>query len=108
MNAKRKTRKHAESKSNLFDAGALEELSRLFHETRQTLGPQQADADWMSDPLDEWLVNLDSGENEEHKNVEKSGVAKLEPQRSIFARFTAPLMHSGHTPIRAGAHKIKP
>ena len=62
MNAKRKTRKHAESKSNLFDAGALEELSRLFHETRQTLGPQQVDADWMSDPLDEWLVNLDSGE----------------------------------------------
>lgn len=54
MNAKRKTRKHAESKSNLFDADALEELSRLFHETRQTLGPQQADADWMSDPLDEW------------------------------------------------------
>ena len=42
MNAKRKTRKHAESKSNLFDADALEELSRLFHETRQTLGPQQA------------------------------------------------------------------
>ena len=62
MNAKRKTRKHAESKSNLFDADALEELSRLFHETRQTLGPKQADADWMSDPLDEWLANLDSGE----------------------------------------------
>ena len=51
--------------------------------------------------------NLSTG-YEEHKNVEKSGVAKLEPQRSIFARFTAPLMHSGHTPIRAGAHKIKP
>ena len=31
MNAKRKTRKHAESKSNLFAAGALEELSGLFH-----------------------------------------------------------------------------
>ena len=58
MNAKRKTRKHAESKSNLFDADALEDLSRLFHETRQTLGPQQADADWMSDPLDEWLVKI--------------------------------------------------
>ena len=62
MNAQRKTRKHAEPSPNLFDADVLGELSRLFHETRQTLGPQQADADWMSDSLDEWLVNLDSGE----------------------------------------------
>lgn len=64
MNAKRKISKHAEPSPELFEIDALEELSRLFQEARKDLGSQKADAEWISDPLDEWLVNLESGETE--------------------------------------------
>ncbi|KFI93464.1 hypothetical protein BISA_1552 [Bifidobacterium saguini DSM 23967] len=44
-----------------FDMEDLDMLSSTFHADRRERGPQQADADWVGEPLDEWLASLDEG-----------------------------------------------
>ncbi|WP_152209973.1 DUF4192 family protein [Bifidobacterium cebidarum] len=39
----------------------LEMMADAFHADRRERGPQQANADWIRDPLDEWLASLDDG-----------------------------------------------
>ncbi|MBT1175463.1 DUF4192 domain-containing protein [Bifidobacterium sp. LC6] len=44
-----------------FDMDDLDMMQHAFHEDRRMRGPQQADADWVSEPLDAWLASLDDG-----------------------------------------------
>nr|WP_240542358.1 hypothetical protein [Bifidobacterium felsineum] len=44
-----------------FDMEDLEMMANAFHADRRERGPQQANADWVCDPLDEWLASLDDG-----------------------------------------------
>lgn len=65
-------RHERESRASLaqeqFDMENLDMMSTAFHEDRRERGPQQADADWVAEPLDEWLASLDEG------------IADLEPE----------------------------
>ncbi|KFI86348.1 hypothetical protein BREU_1526 [Bifidobacterium reuteri DSM 23975] len=52
---------HGSHEFNGFDADDLKMMSDAFHADRRARGPQQADADWVSEPLDEWLASLEDG-----------------------------------------------
>ena len=53
-----------ERSDDAIDDGLLEELTRRFRSQRRRNGHRKATAEWLADPMDDWLSNLDNGRTE--------------------------------------------
>lgn len=57
----RHAKRHAAEQTEPFGFDELETRSQEFRNDRRLRGAQQANADWVAEPLDEWLSCLDAG-----------------------------------------------
>lgn len=57
----RHAKRHAAEQTEPFVFDELETRSQEFRNDRRLRGAQQANADWVAEPLDEWLSCLDAG-----------------------------------------------
>lgn len=57
----RHAKRHAAEQTEPFGFDELETRSQEFRNDRRLRGTQQANADWVAEPLDEWLSCLDAG-----------------------------------------------
>ena len=57
----RHAKRHAAAQTEPFGFDELETRSQEFRNDRRLRGAQQANADWVAEPLDEWLSCLDAG-----------------------------------------------
>lgn len=61
MNTKRHASHQTGHRTRPFELDELETMTDEFHRDRRRRGAQQADTDWVSKPLDEWLASLEEG-----------------------------------------------
>ena len=57
----RHAKRHAAEQTEPFGFDELKTRSQEFRNDRRLRGAQQANADWVAEPLDEWLSCLDAG-----------------------------------------------